>query len=211
MNFKEKMNNLISECKQKKILLLISLVYNFIWSICKIIFGVLIQAYYFCVSGVSTIMFGFSKRLYLKHYDSENEREKVEKTVIVCILIILSGIFFTLYMARLFFISINREYDLILSIMIATFSFTEFVISICNFIKAKKQDDILLKSLRGCSIASSCYAITLTQTALLSATKNMNSVYNGITGVCFGVIVILIGTYLLIETKLKVKKNYTNN
>lgn len=150
-------------------------------------------------------MFGFSKRLYLKNFDNEIEKEKQAKAITVSILIIISGVFFTFYMARLFFIDNSKTYGLIFSIAIAFFSFTELAISIYNFVKAKKRNDLLLKSLRGCSLASSCYAITLTQVALLSATNSTNNFYNAVTGVIFGSFVVLIGIYLLIDNSLNKK------
>ena len=62
---------------------------------------------------------------------------------------------------------------------------------------AKKSNDILLQSLKGCSLASSCFAIALTQVALLSATNTNANFFNGITGVVMGVFSALIGIYLM--------------
>lgn len=110
-------------------------------------------------------------------------------------------------MARLFFIKQTNEYGLIVSILIAAVSFTELILSIYNFIKSKKSTDVLLKSFKGCSLVSSCYAMAITQIALLSATDNQSNFYNGITGVIFGCIAIIIGLYLLI---IAMKDSNTN-
>lgn len=194
-----KLSKIIEKAKQQKIVLLISALYNFVWSILKIIYGAFSQAYFFCVSGVSTLLFGFIKRIYLKHYNSIDYAQKQEKSITIATLLIVSSTLFALYMSRMFFSSAVKEYGKILSISIATFSFAELGFSIYNFVKAKKSQDILLQSLKGCSLASSCFAICQTQVALLSATQTSANFFNGLTGVILGVFSAFIGVYLLIK------------
>lgn len=186
--------------KAKNVVLLISLVYNFIWAIAKIIFGVFNFAYFFCVSGASSLLFAFIKKVYLKNYKSDDFSTRRGKSITISVLLIFSCVLFTFYALRLFFISDTKEYGLITSISIATFSFTELGLSINNFIKAKKTEDILLTSFKGCSLVSACYSIVLTQVALLSATKTPANYYNALTGVIFGFISICIGVYLLVNS-----------
>lgn len=208
MKIKEKIISIKDRAKQKHVVLLISLIYNFVWAICKIIFGAFFSSHFFCISGASTLLFGFIKKVYLKHFDSEDLDEKLGKSATISILLIISSALFTFYMARFFFINEAKEYGLILSIAIATCSFTELGLALYNFYKAKKADDILRQSFRGCSLASSCFAIVLTQVALLSACQTPANTYNGITGVVLGSFAILIGAYLLAKT-IQEKKNIT--
>lgn len=195
----EKIKSLISKAQQKKIFLLFSLIYNFVWAVCKIVFGAITGLYFFCVSGGSTILLGFTKKVYLKNYKTDDQTKKRNKSINIAILLLVSGALFVIYMARLFFIEESKEYGLILSIAIAAFSFAEFGLSIYNFAKARKTDDVLLQSFKGCSLVSSCYAIVLTQVALLSATGTSGSLYNAIVGVVMGGVALLIGLYLLIK------------
>ncbi len=190
----------IEKAKHKQLVLLISLVYNFVWAVLKIVFGAFTLSYFFCVSGASTLLFGFIKRIYLKNYQSNDESEKRAKSITISILLMISSALFCVFMARLFFIDAQQDYGLILSITIAAFSFFELGLSIHNFVKARKSNDILLKSFKGCSLASSCFAIVLTQVALLSATKTPGNLYNAITGVVFGLFALLIGLTLLIQS-----------
>lgn len=60
--------------------------------------------------------------------------------------------------------------------------------------------NLLLRSFRGCNLISSCFAIMLTQTALLSATNTPAINYNAITGVVFGCISMLIAVFCLIKS-----------
>lgn len=187
-----------------KRILFVSAIYNFVWAICKIIFGALTGSYFFCVSGASNLLFAFIKHIYLKHFESEDVAEKRGKSIIISILLIASSVLFTFYMSRLFFIDDIRQYDMIMSITMATSSFVELGFAIFKFIKSKQTNDILLQSFRGCNLASSCFAIVLTQVALHSATKTSANLQNAITGVIFGGLAILIGVYILIKA-VKVK------
>lgn len=200
MKVKEKILKIKEMAKQKNLVLLISIIYGYVWSTCKIVFGVFSKAYYFSVSGASTLLFAFIKHVYLKNYNSDDQEEKMGKSLTIAILLIISSALFTFYMSRLFFIDEQSSYGLIMSITIATFSFTELGISISEFVKSKKTKDVLLQSFRGCSLASSLFAIVLTQVALMSATESTNNFFNGLTGLIFGVFSILIGVYLIINS-----------
>ena len=191
---------LYQKAKEQKLTLIVSLIYNFIWSICKIVLGFVTNAYFFIISGVSTFVFGVIKTIYYKNYKQEDYKTLQSKSIVICILLIFSATLFSIYSARLFVINDVKEYGIIMSIAIASFSFAELGYSIYNFIRAKKKGNILFQCLKGTTIVSSLYAITLTQVALLSATKSTNNHYNAITGISCGVISILIGIYLLVKT-----------
>lgn len=206
------LKNTISKFKfinnKYKLILSVGTFYNIVWSIIKIIFGVISKSYYFSISGCSSLLLGIIKKLYLGYFNSDDENEKLWKSFTISILLILSSLLFTFYMARLFFVADNKEYGLIMSITIATFSFTELGFSIYNYIASKKSQDILLKSFRISSLAQSNFAIVLTQVALLSATNSTNSFLNGLVGVIFGIISIILGLYNLrkIITLLNITK-----
>lgn len=210
MGFKTKISNFSNKVKQSNICLIFAVIYSFVWSIGKILFGAFSKGYFFCVSGASSLLFAFVKHIYLKTFKSENQDEKLGESVTISILIILSGVLFTFYMARLFFVDDVKQYGKIWSITIASASFFELGLSIANLRKAKKQNDTLLQAFRCCSLASSCYAIVLTQVALLSATNTPANFYNALTGVIFGVVTIFIGIILMIViSKRKIANDNT--
>ena len=195
-----RLNSFEFKLKQGKATMWASMVYAFAWSICKILFGVFSGAYFFCVSGASNLLFAFVKKLYLHNFEKDDKTEKQGKSVTISILMMISGVLFTIYMARLFFVDDIQQYGLIMSITIATASFVEFGLSIFYVVKASKTTDLLLQSFRGCNLISSCYAIVLTQTALLSATNTQANDYNAITGIMFGLISIGISIIYLINS-----------
>ncbi len=163
------------------------------WAVCKIVFGIITASFSFCISGANTLSFGAIKQIFLKRKDKPNNHKHA---LIISILLIISGVLFTAYMARFFFVNKSPRYGLVLSIGIASFAFTEFGLSIYKFIKAKKSQDILLQNFRAYNLVSSSFAIVLTQIALLSATQTDGNIYNAITGIVFGSFAIAIGTYM---------------
>lgn len=193
-------NNLTAKIIENKLILAFGIIYGFVWSICKVVFGVFTQSYFFCVSGASSLLFVFIKHIYLKNFKNEDMQEKQGKSITIAILLMVSGVLFTIYMARLFYIDDVQKYGTIWSITIATASFVELGLSIYNLKKASKTNDILLQSFRACNLASSCFAIVLTQVALLSATNTPANFYNALTGVVLGGFVIMIGIIMLTKS-----------
>lgn len=202
MELKNNLLKIKNKIVQTNLIIKVSMLYNIIWAICKIIFGAFTASYFFCISGASTLLFGFTKTIYLKNYNNEDADEKKAKSIIILIMLIFSSLFFTIFMARLFFIQEDKTYGTIMSITIATCSFTELGLSIYNFVKAQKTNDILLQSFKCCSLSQGLFAIVLTQIALLSATNTSASFFNALTGVIFGILSIII-TILVLTKAIK--------
>lgn len=160
---------------------------------CKIFFGIFTLSFSFCISGANTLSFGVIKQIFLKRKDKPNNNNQA---LAISILLIISGILFTAYMSRLFFIDTSPRYGLIISIAIAGFAFAEFGLSIYKCIRAKNSQNILLQSYRAYNLVSSSFAIVLTQIALLSATQTAGNIYNAITGITLGGFSIIVGCYM---------------
>lgn len=191
--------------KNIKYVVLINMIYNFIWSIAKIIFGIFSTMYFFCLSGVITLLIGYVKNIFYRHFEHEDESLKIDKSKVIGILLIIIGALFIGYMSKLFIWPEQSRYGMTVSIAIAAFSFGELGIAIFNIVRAKKSDDVLLWSLRNCNLASALFAITLTQTAILSAQAIEASTYNAITGIVAGGATMIIGLVVLIVSYKKAK------
>lgn len=191
-----------------KIITYTTMVYNFFWSILKIFFGFFMRTYLYCISGIYTLLFGFIKKIFISNHSNKDVNLEL-KSLIIGILLTISGVAFGLYMGRLFFYPDEKTYGLVWSIAIAVCSFVELGLAIYNMRKVRKREDILLFSLRCCNLSSSLFAIVLTQVALLSATKAVNSsTSNAITGVIVGILVMLIGLFVI---GISFNKNKQNN
>ena len=207
MKFKELIYNFIhdKEFRTSKITN-VTMYYNYIWACIKIVFGIFFNTLYFCLSGIYTILIAFTKRVFHNNFKNNNERECLKKFLKMAILILVASIIFIMYMSRLFFIDYSYNYNTIIGIVIAAFSFTELGISIGGIVSATKKNDYLMIGIKCCNLSSAFIAIVLTQIALLSLPETINAnLYNAISGIVFGSLSMLIGIFMIIFYKKKVK------
>ncbi len=210
MNIKQHIHSLKDSDKRVKVITFITMLYNFFWAIGKILFGVFMRSYLYCISGAYTLLLGFSKKVFVSNHKTTKEINLETKSLIIGILLIISGIAFGIYMGGLYIWQIDFQYNMIWSITIALCSFVELGISIHNLIKVRKKDDILLLSLRCCNIGSSLFAMVMTQVALLSATGTKNTyMYNATTGVIASILVICLGFFVIGKSAFMEKRKQT--
>lgn len=207
MSLKEKFVQLKND-KQRRIKLftLLGLLYNIVWSVGKVLFGIFTRAFFFSISGIYTLFIGIIKSLFYRHYKKTDIKKEFKVSIAMGVLIIISALAFVLYMARLFFIDDDMTYGQITSIAIAAFSFSELGISIGNFVRSVKAEDMMLTGLRSCNVASGFYAIVLTQVAITSACGTPNSKGNALGGTVFGLCALAMGVALLVQIWKKYNK-----
>ena len=57
------------------------MLYNFFWSIAKILLGALSGGYFFCASGVVTLLIGFIKYIFYRNHDHDSMNVKTQKSI----------------------------------------------------------------------------------------------------------------------------------
>lgn len=179
-----------------QVITFVTMVYNFFWSIGKILFGIFWHGYIYVLSGGYTLLIGFSKRIFVKHHNKEFNKET--KSIIMGVLILISGCAFAVYTGTFLVWHQINTFGLIWSIFLAACSFVEMGIAIFNLSRVKKKNDIMLSALRCCNFVSAMFAIVITQVAILSATnQNDVSLFNACTGIVVGVAATFIGIYII--------------
>lgn len=190
-----------------KLIVIISTIYGYLWSISKMIIGILSGAYFYLFSGFSTFFTGVNRHIYLR--SRKKEKDKIAAILIGAFLVLI-GLFYLLYAMRLFFIEEEtKEYHIIVAIAVAAFSFLELGLSIYQFSINRKNKDMTVVSFRTMNLALSLFAIVNTQNALLMAQGEPNQLADGIFGVIAGGVAILLGIGLIILIVRK-KKNIEN-
>ena len=175
-----------------------SMLYNFVWGIIKIIIGVFYD-WFFLLSGVSTILIGFTKTIFVLSYRKRGKLNLQVQCVTMSVLILLVSTTYMVYSGCLLLAPGHTGKNLILSITIALFSFVELITSLKNVISSAKSKDVMLLTLRGSSLVTSLFAILQTQVALLSATNVANSsFYNACCGIVMGLLGFVVATILLL-------------
>ena len=137
----------------------------------------------------------------------KNTKHPYHNYYIVGLLILLSGICYMIYSLRLFSGGTSIEYTLEVGIGIATFTFTELGMSIYGLVIAKKNKNIMVEAFKLVNLATSLLSLVLTQVALLSFNyvDGDPSHYNGISGIVFSSLVVLIGIYMIFYTKKTIR------
>lgn len=207
MNIKEYYNNIVkSKTFRAKQFALFGMGFNFLWSLIKILLGVYFFSLYFLITGIYTLLLGLVKRIFAINQQKDDQNVKLQKGIVISIFILIVSLLYTINMSSIFITHQPQTFNLIVSIAIATFSFTELTLGIINFIKARKSKDPLLMSYRASSLISSMFAIVTTQIALLATTNTNAYMYNALTGTIFGAFSVIIAVYVLVMIK-KTKNN----
>ena len=128
---------------------------------------------------------------------------KSKNKINIGLIVIISSIFYVLYSYHTYKYGNKSNYNMYIAILIATITFTDIVLAIIGIKRANKRNDKEDKNIKLISLATSLISLSLTQTAILSFTmKNIDmSKYNGISGMIFGCIAILVGFIILYKNK----------
>lgn len=198
----------------------ISMSTNFIWAILKLIFAGLISSIFLSISGFYTLCTALAKTAYFDGRRlSKNQLQETKYFKRISWTIFCGGFLYLFYILRLFISAKVQDYNQIISIAIAAMAFCEIFFSIRGLIKSKKSNDFLLLGLKCINLSSALSSIVLTQIALLSVSISIEKsiVYNTLTGVFVGILIILISIFMLIKLYkfkeksfniIKVRKKY---
>lgn len=166
---------------------------DFLFAIGKVLLGIVLQSGFFYITALYSVCVAFAKFFFFEGKAEKGESENSFLKMSICVL--LGSLSYCAYMLRLFFVQSNLNYGMIPSIAIATFAFTELVLTIVGIRKARGLMELGLKMV---NLTSALTAIVLTQVAILSFTNiGDHSKYNAIAGLVFGLICVLIGIIMV--------------
>ena len=100
------------------------------------------------------------------------------------------------------------EYAGLMIYVVATYTFLKLTISIVNLFKAKKTDDLYVKSLKNISFADALISIVALQVAMFQefAPEINGSLANALTGGGVSLVIIAIGIYMIVVAHNRRKK-----
>lgn len=187
---------------EKKLILstTITFVLTLLWSIGKVIIGFIVSSFFLLASAFFSLTMCFSRYCCLSGIKKDVTMTKKRYISLSSGLIILAGLLYGIYNIRLLFGYMPTNYGLILSIAIATFSFTFLVSSIINLIKYRKYHNIYFDNLKIVSFIGALTDIMLTQMSLLMVEDpNINQLYNVIVALVISLFTIILGLVLFIK------------
>ena len=149
-------------------------IFNFLWSIAKLLFGIISKSYFIFASGIYT-----------------------------CLGLICACMFYGIYMFRLYFVNYQPKYGLIGGITIASFSFVNLTFAIIGITKVRK-NSYMHKMLKITNFITALTDLVITQITLLYAIKpETDMTYNIHFGLGIALIGILINIFMIIRVSKK--------
>jgi hypothetical protein len=91
----------------------------------------------------------------------------------------------------------------------AAYAFFKISMSIYNFFKARKQDDLTVEAIRNINLTDGAVSILALQTALLHAFQSGQvdvSAFNTLTGIAVSAVTLALGIYMVIKGNKELRK-----
>ncbi len=209
------MRNLIKKFKsipeEKKIIVYGKLAFfkNLFYFLFKILVGVYFNSWFLIAIAIYSLFIGYVKNNCSSGLRKNKENIKdIHAYIRGGVVLAISSVFYIVYSVFSIYYPSNFEYNMIIAIAIATFATYSIAISIVGVCKTKGKT-MLIKEYKLTNFATAFNNLVLTQIALLSFSNVENSAfYNGLIGICVGVIILGIGLYLMIDGLVKKHRYY---
>ena len=188
---------------------------NIFVSLVKFILSLTLPSLWFFLNAIFMIVLSFSRFFSVRDYRKIkliNDKEEIEKIQSKNyntngILLILLGIMYFFVNVYIYYKGTNTTMHEYLTYLVALIAFWSIGSSIYGMIKYKKDHTPILKAVKITNFANALTGIMLTQIVLLDTyakTKTYNSnLMNGLTGISVGIIIIILGLYMVIFKKDK--------
>lgn len=187
-----------------------SILFNAVLAVGKFIIS-FFSSFFMIAASIINVFMMLSK---IECYYGEKAKGKdfIHRNRLIGIFVILAGTEYGIYMGRLIYSNVDlMQYDMILGIIIACVSFVELAIAIKGCFNAFGKGHYY-RNIKLINLSSALTAMVLTQIAITSfASEEDTRFISGLFGLCVGIIIILIGCYILIAPKISVVDKLQNN
>jgi divalent metal cation (Fe/Co/Zn/Cd) transporter len=173
----------------------------------KLIIGILSLSLFTCANAFYSFGMIIAKSIALTGIrKARDEKEQYQYYLWSGVVLIVSSLIYIMYSIRLFFSPITNYYHMYVAIGIAAVTFTEIGINIRGVMITKQNHTLLVHAIKMINLSGSFISLVLTQTALLSFTKQKADLLevskaNGIIGLLTGGVATLIGVYMIYRAK----------
>jgi hypothetical protein len=166
----------------------------------KIGIGIYSHSLFPCVSGFYNIGITAAKHIALRDAD---EHDRLQAYGRVGAAIVFTSVLYLAYALNMALRGkSNIQYDIITSLTIATFTFTEIAIAVRGVITARQIKNLKVEAIKRTNLVCSLISLVLTESALLSLENAENAAkYCGWTGLIFGGVSVAIGTQMIIRAR----------
>ncbi len=139
---------------------------------------------------------------------TQTKEQQVKSYFFVGLIIAASSLCYVIYSIRLFYVPDTAIFPPVVAITIALYTFVEFGFNCKEIFRQRKGDELEIKAVRAIGLSSTLLCFVLTQTAILSfASSGNHSPQNALAGMLFGGAALLVGSYVMVSSRMK-KKRY---
>ena len=216
----KKVFNYLKELKKENrviFFLVFTTIGNIFIAAMKFILSLTLPSLWFFINAIFMIILSFARFFSIRDYRKTkllNDKKEIQKIgyknyLTNGILLIILGIMYFFVNVYIYYKGTNTTMHEYLTYLVALIAFWSIGSAIYGIIKYKRNHTPILKAVKLTSFANALTSIMLTQIVLLDTyadSKVYNSnLMNGITGMSVGVIIIIIGLYMIVGIN-KVKK-----
>ena len=220
------MINLIKKYKQleKEDRIMLFLIFttfgNMIIALLKFVLSLTLPSLWFFINALFMIILTFSRFFSIKDYGKirslndavEKQRLGYKNYLNNGILLIILGIMYFFVNVYIYYKGTNTTMHEYLTYLVALVAFWSIGSSIYGMIKYKRNNSPIIKAVKLTNFANALTSIMLTQIVLLDTYANTNAynsnLMNGLTGMSVGIIIIVLGLYMIIGINKIRRNNY---
>lgn len=210
------MNTLIERFKRLKkedrvmFFLIFTTVGNIFIAIVKFVLSLTLPSLWFFINAVFMIILSFARFFSIRDYrktkliTADEERRKIgyKNYLNNGILLIVLGIMYFFVNVYIYYKGTNTTMHEYLTYLVALVAFWSIGSAIYGLIKYKRNYTPILKAVKLTNFANALTSIMLTQIVLLDTYANTDSynsnLMNGLTGMSIGIIIIILGLYMIV-------------
>lgn len=206
------MKYLINLKKEDRIIffLTITTIGNISFSFIKLFLALSLPSLWFFINSIFLFVLSFSRYYSIKDYriiKILNDKKEIEKVgnknyLNNGILLIVLGVMYIFVNVYIYHKGTNTNMHPYITYLVALISFWSIGSSIYGLIKYKKNHSPIIKAVKLTNFSNALTSIMLTQIVLLDTYAETevykSNLINGLTGMCVGLIIIIIGLYMII-------------
>ncbi|MBQ8749290.1 MAG: hypothetical protein IJW32_06035 [Clostridia bacterium] len=134
-----------------------------------------------------------------KKYNTEIKKARAYRfcgIMFILLTIAFSGVIVLIYKSNMYF-----EYAGLMIYAVALYTFYRLTLSIINIVKAKKQDDLYVQSIRNVNLVSALVSLVVLQVAMFQAFSPQDNlgVANALTGGAVSLVVLGLGIFMIVK------------
>lgn len=132
----------------------------------------------------------------------KEQRKQIRSYFEIGVAIFGGSICYVVYSIGMFAGRKSPQFNFNIALIIAAYTFTELFLIIRDYIRARKEKNLISEEIKLIGLSSTLICLVLTQTAIMSISYEGDaSFYNGLSGIVFGGMAALLGLYMMIRSR----------